>query len=59
MKIKVYLMSSFGIDTSGGNPAGVVLDADNLSESQKKQSQKRLDFQRLRSSKNLIEQISK
>jgi PhzF family phenazine biosynthesis protein len=36
MKIIVYLLSSFGKDTSGGNPAGVVLNADRLTDFQKK-----------------------
>jgi len=31
MNTSVYLVNAFGIDTSGGNPAGVVLDADNFS----------------------------
>lgn len=35
MKIKVYLLRAFGIDKDDGNPAGVVLNADNLTDSQK------------------------
>ena len=32
--IKVYTLNAFTDDVSGGNPAGVVLDADNLTEKQ-------------------------
>lgn len=35
-KVKVYLLKSFGADETGGNPAGVVLHAENLSDQQKK-----------------------
>ncbi len=30
--VNTYLLQSFGVDESGGNPAGVVLDADTMSE---------------------------
>lgn len=36
MKLKVYTLNAFGKSATGGNPAGVVLDADNLSEIQMK-----------------------
>ena len=35
MKAKVFLVKSFGVDESGGNPAGVVLDAGGLTDEQK------------------------
>lgn len=35
-KVKVYLLKSFGVDETGGNPAGVVLNTENLSDNQKK-----------------------
>ena len=35
MNIKVHLLKSFGASDDGGNPAGVVLDADGLTNSQK------------------------
>jgi PhzF family phenazine biosynthesis protein len=35
MEASVFVINSFSIDSTGGNPAGVVLDADNLSNSQK------------------------
>jgi len=44
MKINAYLVSSFGIDASGGNPAGVVLDADSLTDLQKKAIAKEIGF---------------
>ncbi len=34
-EIKVYLLKSFGINPNGGNPAGVVLNADELTSAQK------------------------
>lgn len=34
MKIKVYTLNAFGKDGQGGNPAGLVLDADDLSPDQ-------------------------
>lgn len=45
--IKVYTLNAFTDDVSGGNPAGVVLDADNLTEKQMQGIAKKLDFQRL------------
>lgn len=36
MKIKVYTLNSFAKSIKGGNPAGVVLEADNLSEEEMK-----------------------
>ncbi|MEN9389015.1 MAG: hypothetical protein RLY61_99, partial [Candidatus Parcubacteria bacterium] len=35
-KATVYLLKSFGVDETGGNPAGVVLNTENLSDNQKK-----------------------
>jgi len=35
-KVKIFLLKSFGVDETGGNPAGVVLNADNLTDEQKK-----------------------
>ncbi|MEK7571540.1 MAG: PhzF family phenazine biosynthesis protein [Patescibacteria group bacterium] len=35
MQVTVYLLHSFGVETSGGNPAGVVLDAEQLTDKQK------------------------
>lgn len=34
MKVNVYQLNSFAKTNEGGNPAGVVLDADSLSEKQ-------------------------
>ncbi len=42
--MKVYLLKSFGVDESGGNPAGVVLDADSLTDVQKKYISKEVGF---------------
>lgn len=36
MKIKAYTLNSFAKSLNGGNPAAVVLDADNLLEEQMK-----------------------
>ena len=36
-EISLHFINSFSIDGSGGNPAGVVLDADNLSSDQKQE----------------------
>lgn len=36
MKVKTYILNSFGKSVDGGNPAGVVLEADNLSEKEMK-----------------------
>lgn len=44
MEIKVYTLDSFTKDSEGGNPAGVVLDADNLSEEQMKKIAKKVGF---------------
>lgn len=35
-KVTAYLLKSFGVDDTGGNPAGVVLNAEHLSDQQKK-----------------------
>ena len=35
IKVRVYLLKSFGIDKTGGNPAGVVLDSNSLTNEQK------------------------
>lgn len=37
MKYTVFLVSAFGVNQDGGNPAGVVLNADSLSDAQKKE----------------------
>ena len=44
MKVKVYTLNAFGKTNTGGNPAGVVLDADNLNEDQMKQIAKEVGF---------------
>lgn len=44
MTVKAYLLNVFGVDESGGNPAGVVLDADNLTDEQKKIIAKEIGF---------------
>lgn len=44
MKIKVYTLNAFGKTNKGGNPAGVVLDADNLNEEQMKSIAKEVGF---------------
>src|SRR5258708_6491394 len=44
MKIKVYLLNGFGVNKSGGNPAGVVLDAEHLTNDQKKAIAKEIGF---------------
>lgn len=36
MKVKTYILNSFGKSVDGGNPAGVVLEADNLSDKEMK-----------------------
>ena len=35
MKVTVHIINAFVDNSDGGNPAGVVLDADNLTDSQK------------------------
>jgi len=44
MQIKAYLLNSFGVTEAGGNPAGVVLNADNLTDDQKKHIAKIIAF---------------
>lgn len=44
MKTKAYLLKSFGVDETGGNPAGVVLDAESLSDVRKKFISKEIGF---------------
>ncbi len=44
MTIKAYLLNVFGVDESGGNPAGVVLHADELTDEQKKKIAKEIGF---------------
>ena len=44
MKINVYTLSSFAKSIEGGNPAGVVLNADDLSESDMKKIAKIIGF---------------
>jgi len=43
-KERVFLLKSFGVDESGGNPAGVVLNSDNLTDEQKKAISKEVNF---------------
>lgn len=42
--IKVYTLNAFTDDVSGGNPAGVVLDADNLNKNQMQDIAKKVGF---------------
>ena len=42
--IKVYTLNAFTDDVSGGNPAGVVLEADNLSKNQMQDIAKKVGF---------------
>ena len=42
--IKVYTLNAFTDDVSGGNPAGVVLEADNLSKNQMQDMAKKVGF---------------
>jgi len=58
MIVKAYLLNVFGVDESGGNPAGVVLDADTLADEQRKQLQKKSVFLKRHLSINLQKQIS-
>ena len=44
MKIKVYTLNSFTKARNGGNPAGVVLDADYLTEDHMKKAAKKVGF---------------
>ena len=44
MNIKLYSLNAFGKVIDGGNPAGVVLDADQLSENQMRQIAKKAGF---------------
>src|SRR5258708_4553807 len=44
MKTKIYLLNAFGVDSQGGNPAGVVLDADSLTDIQKKYISKEIGY---------------
>lgn len=44
MKVKVYTINAFGKSDDGGNPAGVVLNADHLSEQQMKLIAKKVGF---------------
>jgi|SRR6185369_11679022 len=44
MTTKAYLLNVFGIDESGGNPAGVVLNSDELTDQQKKAIAKEIGF---------------
>jgi len=44
MEIKVFLLKAFGVDESGGNPAGVVLNAEDLTEEQKKTISREVGF---------------
>lgn len=44
MKVKVYILNAFGKANIGGNPAGVVIDADNLSDDQMQLISKKVGF---------------
>ncbi len=44
MKVKVYTMDSFAKTPKGGNPAAIVLDADNYSEKQMRYLAKKIGF---------------
>ena len=44
MDVKVFLLKSFGINESGGNPAGVVLNTELLNDEQKKIISKKVGF---------------
>jgi PhzF family phenazine biosynthesis protein len=44
MKIRVYRLSSFTDKIDGGNPAGVVLNADNLKEGEMKYIAKEVGY---------------
>ena len=44
LKIKVYTLNAFGKTDLGGNPAGVVLSADNLNEEEMKKIAKEVGF---------------
>jgi PhzF family phenazine biosynthesis protein len=44
IKVKVFLLKSFGVNETGGNPAGVVLSADVLTDDQKKAISKEVNF---------------
>lgn len=44
MKIKVYTLNSFAKTKEGGNPAGVVMNADSLSEKQMRKIWAVLEF---------------
>lgn len=44
MLVKAYVLKVFGVDESSGNPAGVVLDADNLTDAEKKKIAKEIGF---------------
>jgi PhzF family phenazine biosynthesis protein len=43
-KVKIFLLKSFGVNETGGNPAGVVLSAENLTDGQKKAISKEVNF---------------
>jgi len=44
MDIKVITLNSFAVDSGGGNPAGVVLDASKLTETQMLETAKKVGF---------------
>lgn len=44
MKVKVYTLNAFAEEANGGNPAGVVLDADELTEEQMLKIAKEVNF---------------
>ncbi|MCT4617185.1 MAG: PhzF family phenazine biosynthesis protein [Candidatus Gracilibacteria bacterium] len=44
MEVKVYTLNAFTQDINGGNPAGVVLNADNLSDNQMQEIAKKINF---------------
>lgn len=44
MIVKAYLLSSFGVDELGGNPAGVVLNSEKLNDAQKKKIASKIGY---------------
>lgn len=43
-KVTAFLLKSFGVNETGGNPAGVVLNAENLPDEQKKAISKAINY---------------
>ena len=44
MKVKVYILNAFAKTPNGGNPAGVVLNADFFSDNDKQKIAKKVGF---------------